>query len=197
LAAHRPKIRKSEHAVAAIVSLDPAAVGDCGLAARTTVGLRYAKYSSLQLPSFTFSGWVFEPRMHDELAVWLADHIGANQRALLVVENAAYRGAARHLGRAIGCIESILHDLNVADPRTTQYVTPGAWRAGVFGHPLPKGRDALKQRAIDDVEIRYRSTVSSDLAEAICLNDYFVMAKRKVWSGGEKLPALAPLDEVA
>lgn len=183
--------------MAAILSLDPAAVGDCGIAARTTVGLRYAKYSSLQMPGFVYQGWVFEPRMHDELAVWLADNIGVNQRALLVVENAAYRGAARHLGRAIGCIESLLHDLNVADPRSTQYVTPGAWRGGVFGHPLPKGRDALKQRAIDDIEIRYRATVASDLAEAICLNDYFVMSKRKVWSAGDKLPAMESVEVAA
>lgn len=185
MAAHRPRIRKSEHRTAALISLDPAAVGDCGIAARTTVGLRYAKYATLAIPSFVYSGWVFEPRMHDELAIWLADHVGRDQRVMLVVENAAYRGTARHLGRAIGCIESVLHDLNLADPRTTQYVTPAQWRTPVLGVPLPKGRDDLKAAAVANVAQRYGSTVTHDLAEAICILDWFTVARRKVWGAVE------------
>lgn len=195
--AHRPKIRKSEHAAGAIVALDPAAVGDCGIAARTTVGLGRAKLTTLQYPGFVFSGWVFEPRMHDDLACWLADNIGKDQRVILVVENAAYRGSARHLGRAIGAIESVLYDLNWADPRLTQYVTPKAWRTGVFGDDLPSGRDALKARAVADIETRYGQTVTTDLAEAVCMLDYFTLNKRRVWSEGKLPQKLPAIDEAA
>lgn len=185
MAAHRPKIRKSEHAAAAIIALDPAAVSDCGIAARTTVGLRYAKLSTLAVPSFLYAGWVFEPRMHDDLAVWIADHVGKDQRVLLCVENAAYRGTARHLGRAIGCLEGLLHDLNVADPRDTQYVTPKQWRTGVLPTPLPAGREALKAAAVDDCLTRYGETWSNDLAEAVGILDFVTVARRSVWSEGQ------------
>lgn len=183
MAAHRPKIRPSEHAAAAVVTLDPAGVGTSGIAGRLTVGLPSAlSATQLTVPGFLFEGWVFEPRMHDDLAVWIADHVG-RQRVLLVVENAAYNGAARHLGRAIGCLESILHDLNVAHPKDTQYVSPRYWRS-VLGKIEGTGRNVLKQASVDYVERRHRVTAGHDLAEAIAMNDYFLTARSKIWSAG-------------
>lgn len=193
MAAHRPRIRKSEHAAAAIIALDPAAVGPCGIAARTTVGLKAPKLEKLAFPSFAYSGWVFNPRMHDDLALWVADVVGKDQRVLLVVENAAFHGAARHLGRAIGCIEGLLYDLNVAHPGDTQYVSPAAWR-WVLGPDRPTGRENLKQYAIDHVAQRYGQTVTNDLAEAVCMLDWFTLAKPKVWSLGQKTEYLAAVD---
>jgi len=185
LAAHRPKIRRSDYAAAAIIALDPAAVGDCGVAARLTAGLRYTRYETLRAPEFQYAGWVFNPRMHDDLSTWIADYVGKDQRVLLVVENAAYRGTARHLGRAIGCLEGLLHDLNLAHPNDTQYIAPSKWRSGVFGVPLPQGREALKLAAVLRVSRQYGLAVSDDLAEAICMLDYYTVAQRKVWADGK------------
>ena len=182
--AHRPPVQYSEHTAAAVISLDPAAVGACGIAARTTAGLSKPKLANLRYPEFVYAGWVFEPRMHDELALWLADRIGKDQRALLVVENATFRGTARHIGRAIGCIEGMLWDLNLAHPSDTQYVAPGVWRRGTLGKDLPAGRAALKAAAVGDVARRYQVTVSDDLAEAVLLNDYFIVHRKSTWMEG-------------
>jgi hypothetical protein len=185
MAAHRPLIRKSVHSAAAVITLDPAAVGPCGIAARLTVGLKHAQYDTLRAPDYHFTGWVFEPRMHDELAVWIADHVGKDQKILLVCENANYHGTARHMGRAIGCIEGLLYDLNVAHPKDTQYVAPNKWRTGVFGRPLPVGREALKSAAVERVAARYQISAGHDLAEAILMNDYFMVERRVIWSLGQ------------
>jgi hypothetical protein len=122
--------------------------------------------------------------MHDDLSTWIADYVGKDQRVLLVVENANYRGTARHLGRAIGCLEGLLHDLNLAHPHDTQYVTPSKWRCATLGVPLPAGREALKQAAVDRVANQYGLATTHDLAEAICMLDYFTVAQRKVWADG-------------
>ncbi len=187
--AHRPRIRKSNYAAGAIITLDPAAVGPCGLAGRLTAGLRYTRYETLRAPDFQYEGWVFEPRMHDDLATWIADYVGKDQRVLLCVENASYRNTARHLGRAIGCIEGLLYDLNVAHPADTQYVTPNRWRVGVFGLPLPQGREALKAHAQAVVSARYSIECGHDLAEAILMNDWMAVARRPVWADGKLHPA--------
>lgn len=167
----------------AILTLDPAGVGASGVAGRLTSTLGAAERGRLRSPDFQFAGWVFEPQFADDLALWLARHVGQGL-VLLAVDDTAYGSfsTARSIGTAIGRVQSLLHDLNVCDPRKhCLRITGKDWRKHAYGSPLPKGRDALKEEAIARVATLYGQEVTDDLAEAILMNDYVVTARPEAW----------------
>lgn len=167
--------------VAAIISLDPAGVGPSGVAVRLTATLGAASRLTLRYPDFVYEGNVFEPAFHDALSVYLADNVPQGHRALLAVEDSAYRSysVARHIGRGIGCLEGLLHDLNVAAPVDTQYFTPKVWRTGV-GIKGAK-REDLKLAARTYVSEWYEQDVGEDLAESVAINDFVCLNRSKLW----------------
>lgn len=178
--------------VAAIISLDPAAVGPAGLAVRMTAPLIDPQRGRLRAPEFTFEGCVFSASMHDDLTEFLASRVQRGARVLLVVEDAIYgaRTTARHLGRAIGAIESLLNDCNLAEPKDTRYIFPGHWRRTSLpldakGNVNVHGREALKQAAQDAVATLYGLDVGSDLAEAMLINDHVVLGRPELWNGSK------------
>lgn len=190
--AHKLKSIPSEHAYAAVLSLDPAAVADCGLALRFTAGLDgKTPRGKLRAPEWVYEGSVFEPRMHDELAVLLSERVPQGGRVLLTTEDAMFgaRSTARHLGRAIGCVEGLLADLNVSSPSETKYIFPGHWRrVSLPLEPTPSGRDEWKQAAIDAVASLYGMTCRDNQAEAVLMSDYVFVARQDWWmaKGGRK-----------
>lgn len=187
MGAHRPKAPTTEHAFAAVLSLDPAAVADCGIALRFTAGLDgKTPRGKMRAPEFMFEGSVWSTRMHDELAVLLAEKVPRGGKVLLTCEDAMFgaRSTARHLGRAIGCIEGMLADLNVWEPDTTRYVFPGHWRKfSIPVSPAPSGRDEWKQAAIDQVATLYGMACADNQAEAVLQNDYVMHVRQDWWSG--------------
>ena len=187
MGAKRKQTVLTTNKVAAIITLDPAAVGSCGIALRLTAGLdRKTQRGKLRAPDWMYEGNVFNTRMHDELAVFLAEKVGREQRVLLAVEDAVFgpRTVARHLGRAIGCIEGLLCDLNLAEPDDTKYIFPGHYRKVTLpAEPKPANREEWKQAAIDTVATLYGLTCGDNQAEAILMNDYTIVAKRQWWFG--------------
>lgn len=175
--------------------MDPAAVGPCGLTVRMTATLQTPVRGKMRAPEFVFEGCVFSATMHDDLTTFLAERVERGARVLLVVEDAIFgaRTTARHLGRAIGAIESVLNDVNLAEPKDTRYVFPGHWRRVTLpldakGAPEAQGREELKQAAIDTVSTLYGVDLGSDGAEAVLLNDYVVLARPEWWRGGVRAP---------
>lgn len=192
MVARLPKPPKHVFPISAIVSMDPAAVGTCGLSVRLTASLQNPKRGKLRAPDFTFEGCVFNSSMHDDLTTFLAKSCKEDTRVILVVEDAMYgaRTTARHLGRSIGCIEGVLNDVNLAEPFNTKYVAPQHWRpvslpveAGT-NRTIARGREELKQAAIDTVATLYGIDVGPDLAEAILIGDYAVLSRHDWWRGG-------------
>jgi hypothetical protein len=190
MGAKRPPAALTAFPISAIVSLDPAAVGPAGLAVRLTAPLIHPVRGKLRAPDFYYEGCIFSSVMHDDLTSFLAEKVGRGGRALLVVEDAIYgaRTTARHLGRAIGAIESVLNDVNLAEPKHTRYVYPGHWRKVSLpvdskGDVEATGRDNLKQAAIDTVATLYGLELGADGAEAVLINDYVVLARPEWWNG--------------
>lgn len=185
MSAHRPKPPLSEHRYAAVITLDPAAVADCGLAVRLTAGLDgKTPRGKLKTPDWVYEGSVWSSRMHDELAVFLADRVQRGQKVLLGVEDAMFgaRTTARHLGRAIGCIESVLGDLGLWANGESRYIFPGNWRrVSLPLHPKPNGRDEWKAAAVDAVAMLYGMECGDNQAEAILMNDYVMYARQDWW----------------
>lgn len=185
------KAPKHKFPISAIVAMDPAAIGNCGVSVRLTAPLQSPERGKLRAPDFMFEGCVFSSTMHDDLATFLAGKVAADTRAVLVVEDAMYgsRKVARHLGRAIGTIESLLNDCNLAEPKDTKYVAPQHWRpvslpveAG-SNRTVARGREELKQAAIDTVWTLYGVECGPDLAEAILIGDYAVLSRHDWWRG--------------
>lgn len=168
--------------VSCLVSIDPAGVGPAGVAVRllppagTTLNT-----DALTYPDFTYQGPLFNTVFLDDLSVFLFKNLLPGTRAQVVCEDSVYRSysVARHIGRGIGCVQSVLMCLGWAEPKDTVMVAPALWRKQL-GKNLPKCRLELKARACDYVLQRYGQEVDSDLAEAVTLNDYFV-----TYRGGE------------
>lgn len=177
----KPKVT-SPYQVAAILSLDPAGVGPSGVAVRTTATLGAATRLTLRYPDFTYEGNIFETSLHDDLAVFLASVVPAGHRVLFVTEDSVFRSmtVARHIGRAIGCLEGLLVDLNLAHPRNTVYVKAGAWRKGIGLRG--KKRDELKLAARTYVDEWYQQGVGEDLAESVGINDHVCLNLPELWS---------------
>lgn len=176
-----------EHPYAAVLVIDPAAVAPCGIACRLTAGLsRDTQRGRLRVPEFTYEGSVWSTQMHDDLGEFLYRGVERGAKVLVVAENSAFNGTARHLGRAIGCIEGLLHDLNLADPSETKYVAPAHWRKTEL--PLVKnpGRDGWKQASIDAVASLYGLDCGDNMAEAILMCDHVTLAKSFWWTGKPK-----------
>jgi hypothetical protein len=186
--AHKYRPISSEHRYAAVVTLDPAAIADCGVAVRFTAGLDgRTPRGKLRAPDFAYEGSVFDTRMHDDVAVLLSERVAKGERVLLCVEDAIFgaRTTARHLGRAIGCLEGVLADLNVGTPDETKYIYPGNWRRVCLPvEPKPKGRDEWKQAAIDAVAVLYGMECSDNQAEAVLMLDYVFVARQDWWLRG-------------
>jgi hypothetical protein len=182
--------------IAAIVTLDPAAIGPCGVAVRMTAPLTDPQRFTLRIPEFVFEGDVFSTTMHDDLTSFLAQRVEQGARVVLVVEDSMYgaRKTARHLGRAIGVIESVLCDVNLTTPRDTRYVEPRYWRAAALlpRGVEPKGRDEFKRVAIDTVDALYKERLGPDAAEAILINDYVVLVRHEWWRGRVKQQPAKP-----
>lgn len=187
MGAHRPPPAKSVFPIAAIVTLDPAAIGPCGVAVRMTAPLTDPKRFTLRIPEFVFEGDVFSTAMHDDLTGFLAQRVEQGSRVVLVVEDSMYgaRTTARHLGRSIGVLESLLCDVNLTTPRDTRYVEPRYWRAAALlpKGVVPKGRDEYKLQAIATVDALYKERLGPDAAEAILINDYVVLTRHEWWRG--------------
>lgn len=190
MGAHKPPAIKSQFPIAAIVTLDPAAIAPCGVAVRMTAPLLDPQRYTLRVPEFVFEGDVFSTVMHDDLTGFLAQRVEQGSRVVLVVEDSMYgaRKTARHLGRAIGVLESVLCDVNLAQPKDTKYVEPRYWRAATLLPPgiEPKGREEFKLAAINTVDALYKERLGPDAAEAILINDYVVLTRHEWWRGRAK-----------
>lgn len=185
MSAHRPKSPLSEHRYAAVITLDPAAVADCGIAVRLTAGLDgNTPRGKLAEPDWVFEGSVWNSLMHDELAGFLYSNVARGQTVLLGVEDAMFgaRTTARHLGRAIGCLEGVLGDLGLWSNGESRYIFPGNWRrVSLPLHPKPDGRDAWKAAAVDAVFTLYGMQCGDNQAEAVLMNDYVMYARQDWW----------------
>jgi hypothetical protein len=155
--------------IIAVLALDPAAVGPCGLAGRILTQLPTARVTE---PAFKYEGSVFNNRMYDDLCVWLCDE--KVEQVVLGCESTAYRSLtiARHLGRAQGAIEAILIACNFIEPHSCVQVPASRWRKHCFGRNAPAKRVEQKQAAIDYVRTKYTLEAGPDLSEAIGLLDY-------------------------
>jgi hypothetical protein len=155
------------------------------LAVRLTAGLDgKTPRGKLKAPDFMFEGSVWSSRMHDDLAVYLSDHVQRGQKVLLGVEDAMFgaRTTARHLGRAIGCVESVLGDLGLWANGESRYIFPGNWRrVSLPLHPKPNGREEWKAAAVDAVYTLYGITCGDNQAEAILMNDYVMYGRQDWW----------------
>ena len=167
----------SAHKYAAIVSLDPAGSGPCGIACRATASLpTKPSLSRLRAPDYIYEGKVWNDVMLDELCAWLARNVGG-QKALLVAENSTYGSLtiATSIGRCIGAIQCVMYYAGWAKPEDTIKLAPRSWR-GAAGIPAEtKGRQQQKDAAIKLVTERYGLALGSDASEAILINDAAVI----------------------
>jgi len=127
--------------------------------------------------------------MHDDLSIALARAIPRGARVALVAEDTIFgnRKIARGIGRAIGCIDGILADLNYYDPTKDLYYAAGAaWRKHAFPLDKADSRDEWKALAVVAVQTLYGLNCGDDLAEAILISDYAVLAKQTWWRAKSK-----------
>ncbi len=170
-----------KRAVGAVVTLDPAGVGDSGVAVRLTPRMRVANTS--YWPDFTYQGHIQNSEFLDDLISYLNKQVETEHRVLLVTEDCAYRNynVARHIGRAIGTLEVVLGFCGFCKPENTQYVKPAQWRK-VLGPDAGGKREQLKEAARLRVHKLYGEHVEADLAEAICINDWVHQHKAIWWA---------------
>lgn len=162
--------------IAAVVSVDPAASADCGVAMRfVTPGTTYTR-GRLPRPDYLYGGPVWSTGLADDLGSVLAKGLEIEQRVLLVVAGTAYGNkVARSLGRAIGRIEGMLIDLNMLPEQSgLVYVQDSTWRRTEL--PALRGtrpsRDEWKKAASAAVLALYNIDVDDNQAEALLLNDH-------------------------
>lgn len=184
----------------AIVTLDPAAVSNSGLCVRPTKNVLTPTVGYVRTPEWHASDSVWNTQMHDSLALVLARHVPRGGRVTFAATSTAFQGTAMHLGRAIGCIEGILHDLNIFPEGRVEPVLDQTWRRTVFppadwarikliegrnpADTARQRREAWKQLAIDTVKRRYEAEVDDNAAEAILLNDHIVLWREDLWKAG-------------
>lgn len=171
----------------AIVSLDPAGVGDSGIAVRLTAPLPVKpQRGKLRCPEYTYQGNVFNDVMYDELGVFFAKNVGRNGPVLFCVEDCVYQGLhiARHIGTAIGAVRSFLVGCGWSDSATAPtMVAPVTWRKAAFGPVKPGGRKAQKEAAVERCRLLYgfSENMQDDLAESVLLNDYVTVFTPELW----------------
>jgi hypothetical protein len=131
--------------------------------------------------------------MHDDLGRVLSLTVPRGGRVCYAATATAFKGAAWDLGRAVGCIEGLLHDLNVyPDDERVVEVNDSTWRSKIFtkkeretvaalATPVLR-RAAWKQLAVDTVARKYRVEVDDNAAEAILLNDYIAIYREATYA---------------
>lgn len=182
-----PAPPESPWARKAILCLDPAGVGDIGLAARLTVKLpKNPARGKLPAPDWTYQGGVWNDAMYDDLGVWLAKNVGRTGPVLFVVDNTAFGGMhiARSIGTAIGAMRGFLVGTGWIAPDDKPLSLSGqTWRSVAFPAERPKGRAAQKAAAMDRVKLLYGygANLQDDMAEAVLMNDFVVAEMPEVW----------------
>lgn len=176
----------------AIVTLDPASAAKCGIAIRRCDNLLSPDRKRVRSPSWFYSGSVWNTVMHDDFAFELGKMVPRGGRVLFVASCTAYYGAGYDIGRATGCIEGLLHDLNIMGDDRVRDVTDQEWRKAMYSDKAKaaikatgKGgskerRDAFKAHAISEVKRLHRIDCDDNAAEAILMND-FVVLHRGYW----------------
>lgn len=181
---------------AAILTMDPASTGPTGLAVRDTRHLFTPVRKIPRTPAWHYSGSVWEPSMHDELGEVLHRIVPRGGHVLFAATSTAFQGVAMHLGRAIGCIEGLLHSLNVL-PASLVPITDVEWRHRIFTITERKDiadlekkarRGAWKALAVGKVKSRYQIDTDDNGAEAILLNDYVVGHRPDLYIPGAERP---------
>lgn len=183
-----------------IITMDPASVSNSGLCVRPVNNVLTPNAGYARKPEWWTSDSVWNTQMHDELARVIAKWVPRGGRVAFATTSTSYQGTALSIGRAIGCIEGLLHDLNVFVDTRVEPVQDQTWRRGVFqpqewkviadmqGHSPDNTsklrRAAWKQLAIDTVARRYMEAVDDNAAEAILLNDYVVLWRPDLWKAG-------------
>jgi hypothetical protein len=196
----RQQKNRSDRDADVILTMDPAAVSPSGLCIRPTVNALTEIPGRLRTPEWYSSGNVWNTQMHDELARTLAKWVPRGGHVAFASTTTAFQGTALSIGRAIGCIEGILHDLNVFPDPKVEPVHDVTWRRTMFApeewatiHAM-KGinisttarmrRAAWKQLAVDTVKRKYGIECDDNAAEAILLNNYIVMWREDLWKAG-------------
>ena len=180
-----PQAPKSPFKYAAIVSLDPSGAGRSGIAVRLTATLQANPgLDKLRAPDYVTSCDVWEPAAHDELTEYLFRYVGEGQRALLVVEDAAYRSfkIARSLGTAIGSIKSTLVYCNLSRVDDIKFIAPKSWRTFAMPGVKAADRDDWKAQAVATVDARYDLKLDDNAAEAVLINDATVIGRKEWWT---------------
>lgn len=189
--ANLPAPVESPHRFAAIVTCDPAAVADCGVAVRMTGSLAAKPARGrLAYPAFTYEGSVWNTRFHDDLANFLIRALPKDGKVLFVCAGTAYGNHAisRSLGRCGGAIESLLVALNVYDQDDLVYVQDKAWRKtelpahAADPDSVDSAREQWKIAAVDALSTLYGERVGDNLAEAVLLNDHVVLHRASLWA---------------
>jgi hypothetical protein len=174
----------------AIVTIDPASVSNSGLCVRPTLNIITDTFGYVRTPEWYSSDNVWNTFMHDELGRVLAKLVPRGGRVAFATTSTAFQGTALHIGRAIGCIEGLLHDLNVL-PTLVEEIHDITWRHTMFPYSdfkrikaieSSKGRrTAWKELAIETVKRRYRIECDDNAAEAILLNDHVTLWREDLW----------------
>ncbi len=170
--------------VAAVITLDPAATANCGLCVRG--GTYIGKKDKVVSPNWYTTSSVWNPVMHDELTRELAKLVPRGGRVTMAATATAFHGVALDIGRAIGCIEGIMHDMNLFDTgdKAVQ-IQDNSWRAKMYSWDDRKRIGAVKSQqqrrklwkelAVATVYAKYKIETDDNAAEAILLNDYVVL----------------------
>jgi hypothetical protein len=188
--------KKSKPALySAILAIDPAQ-GGTGMALRPTAPFVAVppERHRLGAPTWTFGGRVVDnPDWADDLAAYCHEHLPADARLGLVMEDCAFRSLtiARSIGQAIGSVRFALRALNLVAPGDDPVkVTPKVWRKWAMPAVAPGvGRDQWKEEARFAVLGLYGMhdpTKDADIAEATLLLDYACCVKRAWWAGKEE-----------
>lgn len=166
-----------------VLTLDPASKANSGLAYRSIGKVWTPHTKQLRCPEWYFSGSIWSSVMHDDLARMIAATVPRGGRVVYAATATAYFGNGLAMGRAIGAIEGMLHDLNVfPDGDTVWEIQDSTWRYREYTledrtkikeiKDTKERRMALKAMAVATVYARYKIEVDDNAAEAILLNDY-------------------------
>lgn len=194
------KLTKAPHLLDAdaIITMDPAAVSNSGICLRPVHGLITPTKHRVKSPEYWVSDSVWNTQMHDDLARMIAKWVPRGGRVVFASTSTAFQGTAMSIGRAIGCIEGMLHDLNVFDVHSkVEAIQDVTWRKTMFGPKdwaRIKGIEDSKQRrvewkklAVETVLRRYTIDCDDNAAEAILLNDHVALWREDMWkAGGER-----------
>jgi len=163
------------------VSLDPAGVGDCGVALRV-MPVDYDP-EHLPAPVYTYSGSVWNGGLHDDLGLHLSRLLPSGGNVVFAAEGTAYgtRATVKWIYRSMGALECTLSYLNWCTPKDTITVPahvwrPREWTSSVKGMSKDAARAELKRLAVEEVARRYTLELDEHAAEAVLIGDYAAVA---------------------